>query len=132
VPAPSAPLGTTKDNLMEQPSSEPKIEQNAGAPQLRKMPVTSDTYLFAALRTANAEELESALKRGANPNAKTAQGTPALVLAVQSKDASLVRRLLQAKADAKALDAQGLTPLAHAKALGLEDIARLLEVAGGR
>jgi uncharacterized protein len=113
-------------------SSEKKAEQSLGAPQLRKMPVTADTYLFAALRTANAEELENALKRGANPNAKTPQGTPAITLAVQSKDTGLVRRLLQARADANATDAQGLTPLAHAKALGLDDIARLLEAAGGR
>ncbi len=96
------------------------------------MPVTPQTDLFLALRQRNAQALDDALQRGANPNAQSPQGIPALVLAVQSKDASLVRRLLQAKAEVNTTDAQGLSPLAHAKALGLEEISRMLEAAGAR
>jgi ankyrin repeat protein len=128
-PVAAPPPANSSTNLAEGELTEKQTTDNA---QLRKMPVTPATYLFAALRQRNAPELEAALKRGASPNAKDVRSTPAITLAVQSKDAAMVRMLLDAKADVNATDAQGTTPLGHAKTMGLDEITRLLEAAGAR
>jgi uncharacterized protein len=93
---------------------------------MRKQPANADVYLLAAARQGNAAEIARALERGANPNAKTRQGEPALVLAVRSKSLEALRALLTAQANVNATDAQGLRALDHAQQLAWQEGAALL------
>jgi hypothetical protein len=81
--------------------------------------------LFAAIRSADAAAVQQALASGADKNAKS-NGTPAITLCVQSGKLNLVQLLAGAGADVNAPDAQGTTPLAHARARGLDAIANTL------
>jgi hypothetical protein len=81
--------------------------------------------LFAAIRSADAAAVQQALASGADKNAKS-NGTPAITLSVQSGKLNLVQLLAGAGADVNAPDAQGITPLAHARARGLDAIANSL------
>jgi ankyrin repeat protein len=81
--------------------------------------------LFAAIRSADAAAVRQALASGADKNAKS-NGTPAITLSVQSGKLNLVQLLAGAGADVNAPDAQGITPLAHARARGLDAIANSL------
>lgn len=87
--------------------------------------MSPNAALFAAIREADVASLQLALTRGADKNAKS-NGTPALTLCVQSGKLDLVQLLAAAGADVNAPDAQGTTPLAHARARGLEAIAHAL------
>jgi hypothetical protein len=93
-------------------------EQSPEAAVARKQPADANVFLLAAARQGNTEELARALERGANPNAKTRQGEPALVLAARSQNLESLRALVQAKADLNATDAQGLRAIDHARQLG--------------
>jgi ankyrin repeat protein len=60
--------------------------------------------LLAAARTGQAERIDDALKRGADPNARDTQGSPALVLATASQSRAAVDVLLGAGADPRLQD----------------------------
>jgi Ankyrin repeats (many copies) len=81
--------------------------------------------LFAAIRSGDAAAVQQALANGADKNAKMS-GTPAITLCVQSGKLDLVQLLAAAGADVNAPDAQGTTPLAHARARGFDAIANAL------
>jgi hypothetical protein len=81
--------------------------------------------LFAAIRSADTAAVQQALASGADKNAKS-NGTPAITLCVQSGKLNLVQLLAGAGADVNAPDAQGITPLAHARARGFDAIASTL------
>jgi hypothetical protein len=81
--------------------------------------------LFAAIRSGDAAAVQQALANGADKNAKR-NGTPAITLCVQSGKLNLVQLLAAAGADVNAPDAQGTTPLAHARARGFDAIANAL------
>jgi ankyrin repeat protein len=61
--------------------------------------LTSDAEFIRNLRRQNYSEVMPYLVNGGNPNAREHDGTPALVVAVEIGDASLVRTLLDYKAN---------------------------------
>lgn len=85
--------------------------------------------LFDAISQADATAVQQALASGADKNAKR-NGTPAITLCVQSGQLYLVQLLITAGADVNAPDAQGITPLAHARMRGFDAIANTLVAAG--
>jgi uncharacterized protein len=94
-------------------------------------PDSPNAALFAAIRSKDAAALALALQNGADKNAK-ANGTPALTLCVQTGQLGMVRQLLSSGADINALDAQGVSALAHARRRGFSEIAAVLEAGGAR
>ncbi|MGA8514456.1 MAG: ankyrin repeat domain-containing protein [Burkholderiaceae bacterium] len=104
-------------------------QADASAASARLM--SPNLALFAAIREGDAASLQIALARGADKNAKRS-GTPAITLCVQSNQIPLVRLLVAAGADVSAIDAQGLTPLAHAQAKGLDEMVKLLLESGAK
>ena len=62
-------------------------------------------------------------------DARDEQGRTALVVAIQAGDAQSVRRLLEAGADPRLPDGQGITPLEHARRRGDVRIVELVEAA---
>jgi hypothetical protein len=87
--------------------------------------VSPNFALFAAIRSADTAAVQQALASGADKNAKS-NGTPAITLCVQSGKLHLVQLLAGAGADVNTPDAQGITPLAHARARGFDAIANAL------
>ena len=77
--------------------------------------------------------VELLLANGAEVNAadKTFLATP-LHLAVRAGRASAAAALLAAKADIRAKDKYGRTPLAYAESAGKEDIAKMLRRHAGK
>jgi ankyrin repeat protein len=67
--------------------------------------------LFAAIRRGVATDVERLIARGASPNARDAQGTPALMAAALFADADTVERLLKHGADPNLADESGATAL---------------------
>lgn len=65
-----------------------------GVPELESSP-----ELFIAIEKGNSEELDKALKQGANPNQVGPDGTPALIAAAASGNAEAVAKLIDAGAD---------------------------------
>lgn len=86
----------------------------------------ANAKLFRAIQTKDAAAMKQALDGDDDKNAKNAAGTPALSLCVQSEQLSLLRLLIAAGADVNALDAQGVSPLTHARNRGLTEIVNLL------
>lgn len=113
------------------------LDSAANAPQVSSMEaaparlMSPNAALFAAIREADAASLQLALSRGADKNAKS-NGTPALTLCVLSNQTALVRQLAAAGADLNALDAKGISPLAHAQSKGLDEIGKLLIELGAK
>jgi ankyrin repeat protein len=70
------------------------------------------------------------LERGADPNARRSDGTPAIVIAAMRRDASLVDELLARGAEMDAADAGGRTALMHAVERGADRIVISLLGAG--
>lgn len=75
--------------------------------------------------------MQQALANGADQNAKS-NGTHAITLCVQSGKLNLVQLLASAGADLNTPDAQGMSPLAHAKAKGLDAMVSLLLELGAK
>lgn len=92
----------------------------------------SNARLFNAIQSKDATTLKLALDNGEDKNAKNAAVTPALSVCVQSEQLNLVRLLVAAGADVNALDARGLSPLAHARKLVFTDIVSLLLKSGAK
>jgi uncharacterized protein len=86
---------------------------------------SANLALFAAIRSADAAAVQQALANGADKNAKS-NGTPAITLCVQSGKLNMVQLLAGAGADVNAPDAQGTTPLGHARARAFDAIVNTL------
>ena len=86
--------------------------------------------LEAAVRTGDLASAHSALKQGADPDARLAYAATPLALAVDRQDAAMVELLLDHDADPNLADAAGLAPLALACELGGETIVTDLLDAG--
>jgi cytoskeletal protein RodZ len=97
-----------------------------------KETTNADNRLFTAIHTKNAAALKLALEGGDDKNAKNADGTPALSVCVQNEQLNLVQLLIAAGADVNALDARGLSPLAHARNRGFTDIVNILLNSGAK
>jgi ankyrin repeat protein len=67
--------------------------------------------LFAAIRRGTGGDVERLFAKGASPNAKDAQGTPALMAAALFGDADMVELLLKRGADPNVADESGATAL---------------------
>jgi Ankyrin repeats (3 copies) len=102
-----------------------------GAAQSQRGDDAPNAALFAAIRSGDAAAVQQALANGADKNAKS-NGTPAIALCVQANRLAMVRLLAAAGADLNTLDAQGLSPLAHAQAKGMDGMATLLLELGAK
>ena len=83
------------------------------------------------------QRVQELLAGGAPADARDAQGRTALLEAVLLGDGSrryvdIARALLEARADPNASDRDGVTPLAHARRLGQDDMAAVIQSFGGR
>ncbi len=93
-------------------------------------PADLDERLLAASAVGDVVAIRQALAEGADPNARDAAGSPALMLATVARAADAVRVLIEAEADVDAQDAQRFNPFLYAGAEGLLDILRLANEAG--
>jgi hypothetical protein len=118
-----APQATARLKKSESAQDASSVADANSAPAFRA--AAPNLALFAAIRSADAPALQRALASGADKNAKS-NGTPAITLCVQSGKLNLVQLLAAAGADVNAPDAQGTTPLAHARARGFDAIANVL------
>jgi Ankyrin repeats (3 copies) len=131
-PSYGAAQGARRDEAAESGGRLKKSESAEEAPSAANSDATTtsrraptNAALFAAIRNTDAAALQQALANGADKNAKS-NGTPAITLCVQSGQLRLVQLLAAAGADVNAPDAQGTTPLAHARARGFEAIVNAL------
>src|SRR5262245_18929140 len=91
----------------------------------------SYTPLILAAREGNALVMEPLLKAGADANAKTANGTNALMLAAQSGSTEAVNQLLEAGADLNAKEpVRGLNAVMFAAASDRSAVVELLAMRG--
>jgi hypothetical protein len=93
-------------------------------------PSDADRRLLAASAAGDAAAIRGALADGADPDARDAAGSPALMLATVARSADAVRALIDAEADVDAQDAERFTPFLYAGAEGLLDILTLANEAG--
>lgn len=113
----------------------PAAQQNdnnmaPAAPQTRMKAAASsdlDLALRQAARTGNTPQLERLVAQGATVNSPDEAGRTALMLAVMNNHTATVQRLLALGASAAVTDHEGFTALQHARRLGLDGIATLLE-----
>jgi ankyrin repeat protein len=118
-----APQATARLKKSESAQDASSMAEANSAPAGRA--ASPNLALFAAIRSADPAAMQRALANGADKNAKS-NGTPAITLCVQSGKLNLVQLLAAAGADVNAPDAQGTTPLAHARARGFDAIANAL------
>jgi uncharacterized protein len=90
----------------------------------------ADGRLLAASATGDAVAIRAALADGADPDARDAAGTPALMLATVARAPDAIRALIEAEADVDAQDADRYNPFLYAGAEGLLDILTLVNEAG--
>src|SRR5262249_17831980 len=100
------------------------------AAPLDAAPAERDAWIRTAL-AGSAEDLRKLLDAGLSPNAKTAGGTTALMLA--ARDLAKVRLLVDRGADVNARAATGFTPLmVAARYTGNSEVVRLLLERGAK
>jgi uncharacterized protein len=95
------------------------------------------TALIPAAEKGHPENVRLLLAAGVDPNHVNGLGWTALLEAVILTDGGptyqeIVADLIKGGADVNLADADGVTPLAHARARGYAEIARLLEAAGAK
>ncbi len=86
---------------------------------------SADERLLEAVRAGDRDALAQALAEGADPDARDAGGTPAVMVAAIARRPDLLRALLEAGADVDAQDATLDNPFLYAGREGLLDILRL-------
>jgi hypothetical protein len=130
-PAPAAAARARSSTYEASPA--PSIAQPAPqvGSQPQAVPPSPNTALLAAIRNKDAAALQQALDDGADKNTKRS-GTPAITLCAKAGQAEMVQLLVNAGADVNAVDAQGVTPLAHARERGLAQIVSILLKAGAK
>ncbi len=113
APVPDQPMGATLQAVR------PRVR----GPEAQDLAIT----LQQAARAGRVAQLDRLLLLGAPLNAPDETGKTPLMLAVINDHTDMVRRLLAAGADPALTDRDGLTALQHARKLGLERIATLIE-----
>ena len=93
----------------------------------RETPEQQVRVLFQVLDAADGASLERAVRRGANPDARDASGTPLLL---QVDDPAKVRALIRVGATVDIRDQTGETPLIRAARLGHLTVVQALLAAG--
>ncbi|HEX2469006.1 MAG TPA: ankyrin repeat domain-containing protein [Candidatus Limnocylindrales bacterium] len=93
-------------------------------------PSDADRRLLAAAAAGDVAAITAALAEGADPDARDAAGSPALMLATRARAADVVGALLDAEADPDAQDGERFNPFLYAGAEGLLDILKLVSEAG--
>ena len=124
--APAAPAARALAPLQKQENARqyqaPRAEANAGPNRLAGA-------LQDAARAGRLELLDRLLQQGAPVNAADPAGRTPLVLAVMQGHTAVVQRLLAAGANPALVDQEGLNALQHARRLGFDGIAHLIEAA---
>jgi serine/threonine-protein phosphatase 6 regulatory ankyrin repeat subunit B len=87
--------------------------------------------LFRALEQKNLAGVQAALARGANPNGRSRNGTPALSVAVRMGQNEAALMLIKAGAEVQQRDAYGQTALQYALLSGSPQVVRELILRGG-
>lgn len=131
VPAPASAPAMRAAPAARAPATEKKQDGLAlQAPRLRAE-AGSNQGLTAALheaaRSGRVSEAERLLQQGAPLNAPDEAGRTPLILAVIHGHAAMVQRLMALGANPALVDQGGLTALQHARRLGLDRIASLIE-----
>ncbi len=125
TPAPAAPaaIAPPAPAIAAAPAPPPGTPQRA-----RQMEAVTPTALYLeAARTGNTETLQKLLTQGVAINARDDTGNTALMVAVRHRQASVVRTLLDAGADTRLTNHDGMTALQIADQLGLANMAQLLQ-----
>lgn len=124
--APAAPAARAVAPLQKQESTlqyrAPRAEAGAGPNRLAGA-------LQEAARAGRLALLERLLQQGAPVNAADTAGRTPLILAVMQGHTAVVQRLLAAGANPALVDQEGLNALQHARRLGFDGIAHLIEAA---
>ncbi|HTL17985.1 MAG TPA: ankyrin repeat domain-containing protein [Patescibacteria group bacterium] len=92
--------------------------------QLPAAPSAANTSVFNAIRAGDLSAVRTALKNGADLQARDEQGDTLLMAAALSADAEMLETLINAGADVNAVSPAGVTPLLRAATF--EDKTRLL------
>lgn len=104
-----------------------------GADVNQKDSGVSATPMHYAVANHNAAMVKLLAKRGGNPNALTDEGlSPLAFVLMDAEDDATAQALLEAGADANAVNEQGDTLLDTALAKGYKKVAALLESKGGK
>ncbi len=103
------------------PSQAPRLGARA-----RNLQAPAST-LHEAARLGHLVELERLIAAGAQPNAPDAAGRTPLMLAAINGHIDAVQRLLAAGANPSLVDREGLTALQHARRVGQERVAAVIE-----
>ena len=124
--APSNRAAQPADALVQKdsavaPSQAPRLGALARSTQSPASPV------HEAARLGRLAELERLIAAGAQLNAPDTAGRTPLMLAAINGHVAAVQRLLAAGANRSLVDQEGLTALQHARRLGLERIAGMIE-----
>jgi hypothetical protein len=124
APVPAAPAAAAQEQKRERLSaSTPPLRAEApGTPRLAGA-------LQDAARAGNLPLLERLIRQGAALNAADAAGRTPLILAAMQGHTAVVQRLLAAGANTALIDHDGLNALQHARRLGFDGIAHLIETA---
>ena len=89
-----------------------------------------DQDLIAAAGKDDLARISALLKRGANVNARDAQGRTPVMAATYARHANAVEALIRAGADVNARDEMLNNPFLYAGAEGMLDILKLANAAG--
>lgn len=115
------------------PAAGQGLEKSAAPARALRAEAAGSLGLAGALqqsaRAGDLQQLERLLQQGAPLNAADAAGRTPLVLAVMQGHTAVVQRLLAAGANTALIDKDGLNALQHARRLGFDGIAHLIEAA---
>ncbi|MDP1954915.1 MAG: ankyrin repeat domain-containing protein [Polaromonas sp.] len=119
----AAPAAAPRAQAQQQKQEERSSEQ-AGARELSRSAAAS---LHAAAGAGRLAQVEQLIAQGASVNTPDAMGKTPLMLAAINGHSTVVQRLLAAGANPALVDRDGVNALQHARRLGREAIAQMIE-----
>lgn len=129
APAAAAPAAPAARAVAPQQKQESALQYRAPRAEAGAGPNRLAGALQEAARAGRLELLERLLQQGAPVNAADTAGRTPLILAVMQGHTAVVQRLLAAGANPALVDQEGLNALQHARRLGFDGIAHLIEAA---